>query len=154
MQGVDGDDGQGAGTSNVGFDHAKRRNSAKPDPTQPAPDPSFRGGSLLMRQAEGKQMESTHGVRPRVAALTGTLSGLGPITSVRYNHYANLFIVNESVGYFAPVAPRSVADLFRAIARKDNIAVTIGTEYKATDSLRPDSKVVLDLMLADRFLAE
>lgn len=85
--------------------------------------------------------------------LEGVADGLDSIEEIGYHHKFNAFVLDGRAVYFLPIPPPAVAILCRAIARKDQVGVSLG-KTQLVYGIPKSSRVASDLKLADHFLGD
>jgi len=155
--------GQGAPSSNVGFDGSRPRTQSwdtfavgGPQPFQPYATPVTEAQYTPMTVDQAKQVQERYGSIPQGVALEGIASGLAEFRSAHYDAAYNAIVLDDRAVYFVRIAPWTFATLCRAIAEDDQerVGISYGRTFQAYGKTPLDSKVAQDLILADKFLAD
>ena len=160
--------GKGAPTSSVWWDGAQPRNGSdsavRPSGTQffqgsgassaNVPAPVTTGAVRHASVEDAREATRTYGSIPGGVVLEGSATGLGQITTVRYDSRFNAFILDDRAAYFMRVPPKTVAVLCKAIAQdeKERVGVSLGKTPLVYGKVPPDSALAWDLKIADHFL--
>jgi len=91
---------------------------------------------------------------PGGVTLEGEGIGLGHIKSAYYDSQKHCFVINNSVFYDCTVSRQNLIDIFTAIHKDIKMGVSLGSVELIYGALREESKVVLNLKLADDFLGD
>lgn len=92
---------------------------------------------------------------PGGVTLEGGSEDLSFIKSVKYLPEANAFVLNDDVVYLNPVTASEFMEIYRALATDDKLGVSLAAGQAIVyGGLPPESDVVTNLELADRFLGD
>jgi hypothetical protein len=102
---------------------------------------------------EAREASQNYGGIPGGIVLEGT-ADFGSLSSLGYDSRFNALVLNESTVYFVPVAPSDLAVLSRALADDNRIGVSLGEEHLVFGRAPANSRLIMDLKIADNFLGE
>jgi hypothetical protein len=102
--------------------------------------------------ADAQTVVSTYKSIPTGMVVEGQAIGVGAVDDLQYDAILNAFVINNRAVYFSPIAPQSLAALCRSIVQDDRIGVALGVVEITYGELPHDSRVAVDLKLADNFL--
>lgn len=159
--------GVGASSANVGFDQDRPLSNIGPDiPRGPQTDLFAGGGNTVVPLGHSNHPFTTVGDAAEIQRAVGGVSlpggvvlqgqgDLGPIETIVYDSRFNALILDDRGAYFVKVSPHALIELSRALAREDQIGVSLGRNVQISYGALPKtSRVARDLMLTDHFLAD
>ena len=90
---------------------------------------------------------------PGGIALEGAADGLSFVKSVTLDSKDNVFILNDDLIYPNPISVADFSEIKAALAKDNNLGVSLGDNQLVYGAVPPHTTVVLDLKVADQFLA-
>lgn len=76
------------------------------------------------------------------------------VERIAYDVRFNAFVLNDNTVYFAPIPPRTIATMSRALQQDQRIGVSLGRVHLVYGATPPNSELALDLKIADHFLGD
>jgi hypothetical protein len=103
-------------------------------------------------RASASGIVQQYGSIPGGVTLEGTAGGLKNIKTLDFDMQSHQFIINRTLRYSCPVTRIELKDIVASLIRDQRLGVSLGSTHVVYGDFRPDSPVLINLKLADRFL--